>query len=140
MMISQTEIRVKMVGGLTADLAWLAPARVPAGVRVDVADFGYRVTLIVTRGQDSVTLVADLETGDAALSATVPDEAPLVEYARRLLAARMVMEVPDPGPASEDPATELRGLVEAAGGTWVSTDPDDGSPLTRQASRTDSDE
>lgn len=126
------------MGGLAGRMDWVAGLVVPPGVAVDVVDFGYRVTIDVTRGDDSVTLIADLTTGDAAQASALEDDAPLVRFARIVLAARMVMEFNDLGPAATQPRTEMRDLVEAAGAHWIRTDLD-ASDQAPQESRTDSD-
>ncbi|RKR76311.1 hypothetical protein [Frondihabitans australicus] len=122
---SQAQIRITVFGGLVARADWLAVVAVPAGVSVDIVDFGYRVTVIVTREAEVATVVADLVTGDAALSTVETADSPVVMLARRILAARMAMGVADPGPPAGEPATELRALIEATGAVWISTDPDD---------------
>lgn len=117
----QAWIRVSALGGATARIAWAARISVPPGVGVDVVDFGYRVSVTATRGDDEITLVADLATGDAAQVSTASDDDSLVRFARRVLAYRMALDVPELGPARE-PTTDIRDLVEATGAKWIRTD------------------
>jgi hypothetical protein len=121
MNVGQARIRVTTLYGISATVEWMREISVPAGVAVDVIDFGYRVTITVAQAESEVTLIADLGTGDAAQTSTLPDDAPLVRFARLLLARRMSLEYPDPGPLKE-PTTEIRDLVEATGAKWIRTD------------------
>lgn len=137
---NQAQISITSVGGASLSLDWLLGLTVPAGVNVVVADFGYRVNIDVTLDAQTVTLVADLSTGDAAQATDLPGDSPLLAFARLFLARRMAMVAAALGDTGA-PTTPMRDLIDAVGATWIATDMSD---LTvegeRQPSRTEADE
>jgi hypothetical protein len=114
----QARLRVAVLGGLIAELGWLGKLAVPPGVSLEVVDFGYRVTVIVTQGGEEIALVADLESGDVAQSSTTGFSQALEDYARLVISERLGREGPRE-PQDGVAKTLLHPLIEASGGIRV---------------------
>jgi hypothetical protein len=72
---------VARIGGGSIDLRWPSGLLVPPGVQVNVADFGHRADIAVTRGIDQVGVAVDLETGSYRVETDLPIDAVLVRFA-----------------------------------------------------------
>lgn len=62
-------------------MRWPAGLIIPPGVHVNVADFGHRADIAVTRGSDAVGVAVELETGVYGVETDLPISAPLVQFA-----------------------------------------------------------
>ncbi len=120
--------------GLALYLDWMSHIPVPAGLDVQVFDFGLRVTVIVTAADGQVTLVGDAGTGDVAESSTLPGTSAIVDYARLVMEARMAVD--GMGELHEAPADgELSDLLKLTGAHWIRdrfTRPGESKRITRR--------
>ncbi|MBT1618091.1 hypothetical protein ACTHQN_05935 [Curtobacterium flaccumfaciens] len=82
--------RVTIVGidGTELDLSWLQGSRIPAGVRIEIADAGERLDLVVSRGDEHVALVIDDVTGETLAEERRSPAVDLIELAHSLATAR----------------------------------------------------
>lgn len=82
--------RITIVGidGTELDLTWLQQIRVPPGVRVEVADVGYRIDLVVSSGAAHVALVVDVATGEVLVEERLNATADLEAVALHVASAR----------------------------------------------------
>lgn len=82
--------RVVIVGidGADLDLSWLQGSRIPAGVRIEIADAGERLDLVVSRGDEHVALVIDDVTGGTLAEERHSPAADLIELAHSIATAR----------------------------------------------------
>lgn len=119
MMAEQGRIRVSGLGGTVLNLRWLGVVRIPPGVTVEVIDFGYRFTVIVTQGESEIAIVADLGTGDIAESTVSRVEEGLREFARFVAGARMSLDGPEE-PSLGDPVSEFAQFIQALGARRIS--------------------
>jgi hypothetical protein len=75
--LGPASIRVTAVGGGHLPLRQVAPFTVPEGVQVEVADLGYRVNLVVTRGDEEVGVIIDYAATQLLIESNGAAESPL---------------------------------------------------------------
>ncbi len=76
------------IDGTELDLSWLQGSRIPAGVRIEIADAGERLDLVVSRGDEHVALVIDDVTGETLAEERRSPAIDLIKLAHSLATAR----------------------------------------------------
>jgi len=89
---SPASIRIAAVGGIDADLGWLRGIVVPAGVDVEFVDLGRRVDVAASHGDLTVTVIADLGTGERAIRTNGPVESALTRFVLHMVQQRQIAE------------------------------------------------
>lgn len=64
----------------------------PAGVEVEVVDLGHRVDVAASYGDQTVTVIADLDTGERAIRTNGPIDSALTHYVLHMVQQRQIAE------------------------------------------------
>lgn len=74
-------LSVTSLNGHGLDMRWLQGMHVPSGVALEVLELENRCNVLVSRGQDEVSVIGDLRTGDLLVPRTPPTDPALLDLA-----------------------------------------------------------
>lgn len=95
-------LSVTSVDGNGLDLRWLQGMHVPSGVTLEVLALGNRCNVMASRGQQEVSVIGDLRTGDRLVPRTPPSDPGLLDLALAALTLLFAQERPKMSAASTD--------------------------------------
>lgn len=113
-------IRVTAVGGHPVHLGWTSSILVPADVEIEFVDFGSRVECVVTRRDEQVGVVCDLDTGERAFQTNGHPASLVARLALACVDARQAYGSTSPDRKQQpSPFLPIAAIAELGGAEYV---------------------